>query len=318
MTAAIFVSASLLAFFALLLLHVARNPQMFLGRYGRYHRICGGALLAWLCVGAADAAGVRSLAGNYLAYDLILGALGTLTTLTAAFEIGKNHKRVKQNASGTLEEAATVTQSEMLEHAFYQLLNVAQIGFLHALPLLPEGAPRLAAAMAVVAVWTARPLFPVNSFSANYATKATAYTLIGALYRLKKYQYLLYKHLLLHGLNASLAADVSLFASSTAASTSLAATPEWRLYWTCLNIAYVHEFFLQTLVKRGYMRQPMMLGLNQLLMAVSTYAALRVLPSVHPALAALSLALNLARRGREVSNGAVVLGAAAALRALDT
>ena len=89
-------------------------------------------------------------------------------------------------------------------------------------------------------------------------------------------------------------------------------------YWTCLNIAYVHEFFLQTLVKRGYMRQPMMLGLNQLLMAVSTYAALRVLPSVHPALAALSLALNLARRGREVSNGAVVLGAAAALRALHT
>ena len=260
---------------------------------------------------------MRSLAGNYLAYDLILGALGTLTTLTAAFEIGKNHKRVKQNASGTLEEAATVTQSEMLEHAFYQLLNVAQIGFLHALPLLPEGAPRLAAAMAVVAVWTARPLFPVNSFSANYATKATAYTLIGALYRLKKYQYLLYKHLLLHGLNASLAAGVSLFASSTAP-TSLAATPVWRLYWTCLNIAYVHEFFLQTLVKRGYMRQPMMLGLNQLLMAVSTYAALRVLPSVHPLLAALSLALNLARRGREVSNGAVVLGAAAALRVLNT
>ena len=162
------------------------------------------------------------------------------------------------------------------------------------------------------------PTRPRKPPTKGWSTKATAYTLIGALYRLKKYQYLLYKHLLLHGLNASLAAGVSLFASSTAASTSLAATQEWRLYWTCLNIAYVHEFFLQTLVKRGYMRQPMMLGLNQLLMAVSTYAALRVLPSVHPLLAALSLALNLARRGSEVSNGALVLGAAAALRSLNT
>ena len=84
----------------------------------------------------------------------------------------------------------------------------------------------------------------------------------------------------------------------------------FRLYWMCLNTAYVMEFFMQTLVKRGYMSQSWMLGLQQLLMLVSTFAALRVLQAVRPLLCVLSLALNLVRRKREVSNGVLVLAAA--------
>lgn len=88
--------------------------------------------------------------------------------------------------------------------------------------------------------------------------------------------------------------------------------PHFRLYWLCLNTAYVCEFFMQTLVKRGHMSQTWMLALQQLLMAVSTVAALRVLGNVWPPLCALSFALNFARRSREVSNGVIVLAAAAA------
>lgn len=59
------------------------------------------------------------------------------------------------------------------------------------------------------------------------------------MYRLKKYQYLLYKHFLLHGLNISVAISGE----------AIAATPPFRLYWLSLNAAYVLEFFLQTLVR---------------------------------------------------------------------
>ena len=48
----------------------------------------------------------------------------------------------------------------------------------------------------------------------------------------------------------------------------------FRRYWMCLNAAYVFEFFLQTLVKKGYLPQPTMLRLNLLLMFV------RCLPSL--------------------------------------
>ncbi len=80
----------------------------------------------------------------------------------------------------------------------------------------------------------------------------------------------------------------------------------FRLYWTCLNAAYVLEFFLQTLVRRRVMAQRTMLALNALLMAASTAAALPVLRRVRPEAAAASLALNFARRGREITNTALV------------
>lgn len=111
-------------------------------------------------------------------------------------------------------------------------------------------------------------------------------------HRLKKYQYLMYKHCLLHGLNISLALS----------GRHIAGHRSFRLYWLSLNAAYVLEFFLQTLVKKGYMRQGAMLALNQLLMLITTLPALWVLQHVSPALAALALALNLLSRGHELRN----------------
>ena len=89
------------------------------------------------------------------------------------------------------------------------------------------------------------------------------------LYRVKKWQYVLYKTVLLHGLNVSLAVRP----------VNLPETLEWRMYWTLLNAAYVLEFFLQTLVKRKYIKQGTMLVMNQALMVISTVAVLPILRS---------------------------------------
>lgn len=70
--------------------------------------------------------------------------------------------------------------------------------------------------------------------------------------------------------------------------------------------ADVFEFFLQTLVKKGYLHQGVMIGMQQLLMAVSTYAALRALDHVRASIAMLSLFLNLCRRGNDVTNCAAL------------
>jgi hypothetical protein len=69
------------------------------------------------------------------------------------------------------------------------------------------------------------------------------------------------------------------------------------------------EFFLQTLVKKGNLRQRSMLGMQALLMAASTAAALHTMWQLtRPEAAALSLALNLGRRGRDVTNTALTFG----------
>ena len=99
---------------------------------------------------------------------------------------------------------------------------------------------------------------------------------------------------------------------SSSQSPPLVGTGHFRLYWLCLNTAYVNEFFMQTLVRRRYMSQRWMLVLQQTLMLVSTAAAVQVLQAVRPLPAALSFALNFARRGREVSNGCVVIAVALA------
>ena len=77
----------------------------------------------------------------------------------------------------------------------------------------------------------------MNSFSANYIDKPA--NIVRVLYRLKKYQYLIYKHWLLHGLNISIAITGE----------AIACRIFFRLYWLSLNAAYVFEFFLQTLVR---------------------------------------------------------------------
>ena len=165
----------------------------------------------------------------------------------------------------------------------------------------------VALAFAAVLPWHWRSYFPVNSFSANYVKVGRNSTqLTRLLYRIKKWQYVFYKHCLLHGLNASVA-----IASS--GGEPLVNRRYFRLYWLCLNTAYVMEFFLQTLVKRRYLSQSAMLALQQLLMAVSTVAAVQVLAAVSPILCLLSFALNMLRRQRDVSNGAMVLAAALAI-----
>lgn len=55
------------------------------------------------------------------------------------------------------------------------------------------------------------------------------------------------------------------------------------------------------------MSQSIMIGMQQLLMAVSTFAALQVLQHVRALLATASLLLNLLRRGHDVSNTTCVV-----------
>ena len=301
----------LLIFFGRLLAAIAMNPRMLSPRYGRAHRLAGTAFLGYMIVGTLDA---RPAYGPLIpqillpAYDVGLSLFGFVSAFSAARGFGKSAVHNKRGeASGILDERASVNVSEMIEHCFYQLLNLAQIAYLYAIRAL-DGRPLARACLAVSMLlpWMARSRFPVNSFSANYKTPGVGggTPLIRFLYRMKKWQYLLYKHALLHGLNASVAVDGG----------ALVSTSYFRTYWLCLNVAYVCEFFMQTLVKRRYMPQATMLALQQLLMVIATVFALQVLQSVLVLPALLSLGLNLCRRGREMSNGMVVIFAAFCLR----
>jgi len=214
-------------------------PGLFTGRYGRRHRLCGAVELALLILGAADAAGrclTLSGAGPLFvsdaacaAYDVVLGISGTALALSAAYDFRRAHERVRNVASGALDDKATVTFSEMLEHSFYQKLNLVQIGYLHALRYVPASNLIARAGLAVAAVlpWLLRGWYPVNKFSDNYTKAGTdPASLLGILYRVKKYQYLFYKHMLLHGLNAS----------APFAPGSLATTNYFRLYWVAKTL----------------------------------------------------------------------------------
>ena len=326
----------LLAPFALgLLAAIARRPSIFVRRHGRAHRLLGAAHLAWLALGLADVATFApQRRAVRLAHDVALGTLGTALTLAAASAFGKVHGP-RKFASGALDESAVVSRDEMLEHAFYQLLNLVQVLYLHALPACGAAvAPRLGLCLLATAPWLARAAFPVHSFSANYATSGPREA---GLYRLKKWQYVAYKHALLHGLNLSAAL-------ATAERDSLPQQRFFRLYWQCLNAAYVLEFFMQSracpalrtcrrcacfalahalavplpaVVRRKMLRQSHMLAMNSTLMAASSCAALPVLLRVvRPDLALASLALNFAHRGHEMLNTALVAALGVALRLL--
>ena len=297
-------SLLLLAPFALALLAaVARRPSIFVRRHGRAHRLLGAAHLAWLSLGLADVATFAPhRRAARLAHDAVLGALGTALTLAAAAAF--DHRGPRTRASGALDADAVVSRAEMVEHSFFQALNLVQVLYLHALPACGAAlAPRLALCLAATSPWLARAAFPVHSFSANYATAGAREAV---LYRLKKWQYVAYKHVLLHGLNLS---------AALGAGDSLPQQRAFRLYWACLNAAYVLEFFLQTLVRRKLLRQSHMLAMNATLMLASSLAALPVLPRVRPELAAASLALNFAHRGHELLNTALVAALGVLLRA---
>mmetsp|Transcript_12206 Transcript_12206/g.39263 ORF Transcript_12206/g.39263 Transcript_12206/m.39263 type:complete len:240 (+) Transcript_12206:234-953(+) len=199
---------ALALFFVRLLLAMAAHPHMLLPRYGRTHRLTGSLLLLYLMLGLADVR-LTPLLRLRGAYDIGLSLLGLATAFSAARDFGSARVHLRgSEASGILDEKATVSRSEMLEHCFYQLLNLCQVGFLYASAALPHSrAARTALAAALLLPWLARSRFPVNSFSANYKTPGVGGTtpLIRFLYRLKKWQYLLYKHFLLHGLNVSVA-----------------------------------------------------------------------------------------------------------------
>ena len=297
------VNVALIYFFGQVFVISAINGSMFTKVYARRHRVCGAALFSWLVLGFVDIS-VGPMIPT-ITYDTILGMLGTATALTAAFDFKKAHSHVTNPASGTLDEDATVTFDEMIEHSFYQLLNLVQILYLHALEAYPSANIYQRAALAVCATlpWGARGFFPVNSFSDNYNKGQQVVSLISILYRLKKYQYIFYKHFLLHGLNISLAlhGDVQLVSLGY-----------FRLYWLCLNTSYVMEFFLQTLVKKRYMQQTLMLVLQQVLMGVSTVAAVGVLAHVNVWLAFLSLLLNFTNRKKEIANMLLMITAYAA------
>lgn len=271
------------------------NISMFTKAYARRHRITGGALFCWLVLGFVDIAMGFFTPISHLMFDIVLGVLGTLTALTAAYDFKKAHKHVKNVASGTLDKNATVTFNEMLEHSFYQGLNLAQILFIHALTHMKKltFSSRFGLALLATSPWLIRDRFPINKFSDNYNKGQQPDSLISVLYRLKKYQYIFYKHFLLHGLTISIALyDLKLAESSA-----------FRLYWLCLNLSYVMEFFLQTLVKKGYMHQTTMLILQQVLMLVSTVAAVHILiDDVDMLVALVSLMLNFVNRKREVVN----------------
>eukprot|EP00047_Mylnosiga_fluctuans_P008551 m.259168 g.259168 ORF g.259168 m.259168 type:complete len:388 (-) comp22207_c0_seq1:229-1392(-) len=320
------------------------NPGIFLKKHGRRHAVTGLLYLAWILLGLADLAlSARYAHGQegsddtgsalvpYLLYDVVLGVLGTALTLTAALEF--QHKGVKNVASGTLDEHATVTHGEMIEHSFYQGLNLVQVIFIHAMALVPLSAdgddhagydrirrentfyhstihyhnllPRLALLLAATAPWLLRDRFPINRFSDNYTKidpKSTA--LVRLLYRIKKYQYVFYKHFLLHGLNITIALT----------GLALGSTRFFRLYWLLLNISYVMEFFLQTLVKKKFMAQSQLLWLQKVLMTAATLGTLPILARTNAGVALGSLAANFANRRHDLANTALVcalaLGAA--------
>jgi len=119
------------------------------------------------------------------------------------------------------------------------------------------------------------------------------------LYKIKKWQYVFYKHFILHGVNISI-----LFSSSPV---PLPLDPSWRIFWIALNASYVMEFFLQTLVKRHYMSQSFMLVLQRLLMISSSLAAIdAVFGRVRWSAAALSTILNFLNRRHDVMNTMIV------------
>ena len=59
-----------------------------------------------------------------LLYHGMLGVLGLGTALSACSDF-RSHRKIQNPASGALDDRATVTMDEMLEHIFYQVnLNI--------------------------------------------------------------------------------------------------------------------------------------------------------------------------------------------------
>jgi hypothetical protein len=288
------------------------NRHMFTKRVGRLHSALGLYFVLLLLCGHTFGAERLWYAKDHLIwFHVLLGVVGVALPLSAASEFG--HHNVKNVASGTLDPHATVSRDEMIEHSFYQALNVVQIVMLHisATDWFVHSSIVVRGSLCLLSTspWLLRSRFPNHSFSANYTRiDASRSAIVAKLYRLKKYQYLLYKHVLLHG--------VSVMASL--GSVRYINSPLFLTYWLVLNQSYVMEFFLQTLVKKRYMHQNEMLIHNSILMLVASYCAVRVLLiDVRVCVVgAISLILNLIWRANDFGNTAIVLLAISFLNAI--
>jgi hypothetical protein len=270
---------------------------LFLDPHGWRHRISGAMHLSWLVYGCLCITSQVQGSRQAFLYDVVLGCFGLTATLTAARDFPHRYVHNAVGQSGTLSEQAMVTQGEMIEHAFYQFLNIWQALFLHLIAWNPQWSDwqRWITLWCVTSPWYVRSHFPVNSFSQNWknAPSEKQSDLETLLYRIKKGQYLFYKHVVLHGVNLAICIQPS----------SLVTTKPWRIFWLCLNTAYVMEFFLQSLVRRKVVSQPAMLWLNRLLMAVSSLAAVpAIVGTVRWELCLFSLVLNFCHRHHEVLN----------------
>lgn len=288
------------------------SKHLFLPTHGRSHRLAGGVQFIWILVGTYTC-GIDDLQpGWILFYDILLGCLGTMTTLTAARDFPHRHVKNAEGQSGSLSANAIVTQAEMMEHAFYQVLNLIQVVYLHGLAKWSAGAPlayRLLALFFATSPWWIRQLFPVHSFSNNWkqTPKEKRSDIEVVLYMIKKSQYVFYKHFVLHGLNVSFALYPS----------SLPWTRSWRIFWLHLNVSYVMEFFLQSLVKRKLLRQDEMLWLQRLLITSATLSSIvPIFGTVRVELCVLSLLLNFANRHHDVANTMLVAAVGVAMQHL--
>ena len=294
---------------AVSLLH---GQRLYLEAHGRPHRILGAAQLVWLLVCSFVVVEWKA----HLFMDIVSGCLGLASTLSAAHSFPHRHVRNAKGQSGTLSPQAIVTQNEMLEHAFYQGLNLVQVLYLHYTAYFnrwPESSGsnmsmmlgRLVALLVVTSPWWIRSRFPVHSFSANWKQQQQQQQQHGTqssevlwLYRIKKWQYVFYKHVILHGINIGVA---------LAPAQDLVHTMAFRCFWLCLNASYVMEFFLQTMVKRQALQQTNMLLLQRLLMASSSLAAVMMAMAdggivLIPIVCLASVVLNFIHRHHDVLN----------------
>jgi hypothetical protein len=174
MWACIFCVISLTLFFVVLLSRI--DFSTFLPRYGRRHRIAGALYLVWLLIGISEHflrlmfwQSMHSPILCYFFFDVILCVMGISLALTAALDF-KGHDRVKNPtgvASGTLSDSATVSSAEMIEHSFYQFLNLAQAIFLHCSNNEQVAYKRVFLLACVTAPWLVRdsffsPFFPFH------------------------------------------------------------------------------------------------------------------------------------------------------------
>jgi len=346
------ISLAGLALFFLVTVAVAARPSRrgggrgrisFLDRHGISHRLVGAAHLAVLVYGCValffsssrrEEEGASKRSRDALIYDIVIGLTGTAATLTAARDFP--HRLVKNApavASGTLSEKAIVTHGEIVEHAFYQFLNLWQALYLHYMTALPPQQQgdsagfwkRWLALLFVTSPWLVRRRFPVHSFADNWSKARKVdgneeeYRMTGErpaletlLYRIKKAQYLVYKHVIFFGLNISVCLEQSRIQPRQSAEQIFSvADKAWRLFWLCLNTSYAMEFFLQTMVKRRALSQATMLRLNRLLMLVSSVAAYRVSGPIQWHLCVLSFFLNMLQRKQDVRNTMLLVSAAA-------